>query len=567
MQEVEASRDSPQKSLRPDTNGNRLLVDVNCNQRLAKFSSNRLSVDTNENRLAAEINDDQLSADISDNRTRRVATWLHKGSYPEDLFEPGTHTWAEIKADTAARGLEANGMNDLRLARKKSAADLRRQILEASTYENTDAPTEKTEDKSQPYRSPGYVAELEDQRSYMYDAPGGITDKSRALCQRLLNTKQVVPQDSLFHDDRFEETCHNVRDRNEARVVEDISPLIAPSPEMLKTYGAIELKHLVFNADECWSNSRSITKTRPQPDGSVGFKRSAFTESQIQKLLPYIGNRVPYDYLSLFLATWRTFFPFFTREAKGGTGDLDIADRQNAHSMTVAVRGIVELFKLVQREDELHREIITFSISHDAKHVRLYGHYATINERVVSFWRHTIRSFYFTEQDGKEKWMAYQFTKNVYFESIAELLPLICSAIDQLPLSAAPSRLLSNPPQQIPLNHPFATDTDLDSQQPNSQEIAASTPGSQNPRGSKKRKLTGNAVLERQLDRKDEELERVRQEMKELRQSANSGNDSEVMTLLRQDLERQRQENERQREEHKREMDQLRDLLRQSLSA
>jgi hypothetical protein len=31
---------------------------------------------------------------------------------------------------------------------------------------------------------------------------------------------------------------------------------------------------------------------------------------------------------------------------------LDIADRQSAHSMTMAVRGIVELFRLVKREKE-----------------------------------------------------------------------------------------------------------------------------------------------------------------------------------------------------------------------
>ena len=581
---MEASQDLPQKRLRPDTSGNRLPVDTNINA----------------SQPLADTNDDRPSADASGKQPEpRLQTWLEGKSYPAEYFESGHRSWEDIKADTFATRPEADGMDDLRLARKKSAADLRRQVLEAST----DAPTEKTEDKSQPYRSPGYVAELEDQKSYLYDAPGGITDKSKKLCQKLLSKTQAVPQDSLFRDDRFEETCQKVRDRNEARIVEDISPLIAPSPETLKTYGAVGLKHLVFNANERWDNSRPVTKTRPQPDGSVGFNRSAYIESQVQKLLPYIGNRVPYDYLSLFLATWRTFFPFFTREAKGGTGDLDVADRQNAHSMTMAVRGIVELFKLVNRENELHRELVAFSISHDATNVRIYGHYATIEDRVPSFWRHPIRSFDFTEEGGKDKWTAYQFTMNVYFESIAEFHPLICSAIDQLPLSATPSLPRSNPPQQIRLNDSFRTDTDLESEQPDSQEMAASAPSSQNPLGPRKRRLTGNAVLERQLDRKDEELERLRQESDEkfdrLRQeydrrieqivqapsdasvdsetlkileeynerqkqendrliqqtqtsNANPGNDSEVATVLRQELERQRQESERQRQENER---------------
>jgi hypothetical protein len=60
------------------------------------------------------------------------------------------------------------------------------------------------------------------------------------------------------------------------------------------------------------------------------------------------------------MATWQMYFPFLTCEVKCGA-----AGRQNAHSMTLAVRGVVELFRLVGREKELHREILAFSISHD----------------------------------------------------------------------------------------------------------------------------------------------------------------------------------------------------------
>lgn len=67
------------------------------------------------------------------------------------------------------------------------------------------------------------------------------------------------------------------------------------------------------------------------------------------------------------------FFPFLTCEVKYGATGLELADRQNAHSMTLAVRGIVELFKLGKREKELHRELLTFSISHDHRTARLYG--------------------------------------------------------------------------------------------------------------------------------------------------------------------------------------------------
>jgi hypothetical protein len=56
---------------------------------------------------------------------------------------------------------------------------------------------------------------------------------------------------------------------------------------------------------------------------------------------------------------------FFTCEVKCGAAVLDIADRQNAHSIALAVRGIVELFRLVKRGKEIRREIFAFSVSHD----------------------------------------------------------------------------------------------------------------------------------------------------------------------------------------------------------
>jgi hypothetical protein len=58
---------------------------------------------------------------------------------------------------------------------------------------------------------------------------------------------------------------------------------------------------------------------------------------------------------------------------KCGSAGLDIADRQNLHSMTLAVRGIVELLTA-----EIHREILAFSISYDHETVRIYGHFPVI---------------------------------------------------------------------------------------------------------------------------------------------------------------------------------------------
>jgi hypothetical protein len=96
----------------------------------------------------------------------------------------------------------------------------------------------------------------------------------------------------------------------------------------------------------------------------------------------------------------------------------------------MAVRGIVELFRLAKREKELHQEVLAFPISHDHRTVRIYGHYAIIDANKTTFYRHPIHTFDFTALDGKEKWTAYKFTKNVYDVWMLAHFKRICSIID-----------------------------------------------------------------------------------------------------------------------------------------
>ena len=546
LQEVEAFQETPQKRLRPDIKGSRPPTDINING----------------NPPLVDVNGSQSNPQLQ--------IWLQGGSYPAEYFQSDNRTWEDIKADRMAQP---------HLGRKKSAASLvsiRRQLAAA----NMVVPTETIEDKSLPYRSPGYRKDLERcGGSYMFESPEGISDESKLVCQNLFAKAQAIPQDTLFRNELFSEACRKIIDRNEARMVEDISPLIAPSAETLATYGDMRLKHLIFNINERWGESISITTMKPQPDRCVGFDSSAFTWPRQQRLKQCIGHFTPIEYVSTFLATWKMYFPFFACEAKSGIGDLDVADKQNAHSMTMAVRGIVDLFKLVNREDELHRKILAFSISHDASIVRIYGHYALIENRTATYYRHSIREFSFTSENGKDKWTAYQFTKNVYLEFMPILHKMICSAIDQISLEQASQS--SHPPPQVPLNAAFLTDTGLESEQPDSQDLALGAPGAQNIAGSKKRKVT-KAVLEQENENYRGQNHQLLGQIDLLKQqhhsNADSGNDPEVVTVLQQHLDRLQQqldrkdeELERQRlemkEEHKREMDELRDLLRQSLSA
>lgn len=324
-------------------------------------------------------------------------------------------------------------MNHLLARRKSSSSSLRGKQSEAgSAAPSSTTPSDQKprEAKSAPYQSPQYKILLETKGSFMRKSDLGIADTSKTVCRTLLEAEQIVPEDSLFQDDLFDETCEMIQDRNEAKVIQDIARLIVPSAQSLAIRGAKRLGALIESVNEGWDNSIALTKPRPQPDYAVGFKRTAFTEDQLKRIQPFIGG---FSEMSLFMGTYYMYFPFLTSEVKCGAASLDVADRQNAHSMTLAVRGIVELFRLVKREKELHREILAFSISHDHRTVRIYGHYPVIDGKKTTFYRHPIKTFDFTSEDGKEKWMAYKFTKNIYDIWMPTHLKRICSVINKLP--------------------------------------------------------------------------------------------------------------------------------------
>jgi hypothetical protein len=87
----------------------------------------------------------------------------------------------------------------------------------------------------------------------------GIQKASSDLCQTLLSSEQTYPQDSLFRDDLFDTTCRKIRNRNEAMVIRDISPLIVPSAQTLATYCSIHLNLLIESANECWNSASPFT--------------------------------------------------------------------------------------------------------------------------------------------------------------------------------------------------------------------------------------------------------------------------------------------------------------------
>ncbi|KAL7796475.1 hypothetical protein V8C37DRAFT_371807 [Trichoderma ceciliae] len=361
--------------------------------------------------------------------------WTKKFRWPKEYFK------------------SENDMNYM-LARKKSFRGKQSEAGSGAHSSATPSDQKPREVKSSPYAHPSYETILATKGSFMGKFELGITDEGKRLCRTLLEAEQPVPQNTLFRDDLFEETCECVRARNEAMVVRDISPLICPSAQVLRIYGAKHLKLLNESVNEGWNSAIPCYGPRPQPDYSVGFGRSTFTDDQLEKLTPFVGE-VADTFTSYFMATWQMYLPFLTCEVKCGAAALDIADRQNAHSMTLAVRGMVELFRLMKREKELHREILAFSISHDHETVRIYGHYPIIDGDKTTFYRHPIKKFDFTSEEGKDKWTSYKFTKNVYDIWMPTHLKRICSVIDKLPSNLNFKDLQQSEPGESGLSRGF----------------------------------------------------------------------------------------------------------------
>ena len=310
------------------------------------------------------------------------------------------------------------------LTRKRSTPSL-------SKHESDISGVSLRDGKNPAVRSRRYETILDAAGIYMGKPEITPANECKSLCQALLYAEQPTPQDTVFRDDLFETACDNIRNKNEARVIQDIGRLLVPSPETLAMFGATHLRHLIETVNESWIKSIPLVQgPRPQPDFAVGLKKSAFTSDQLRRLQPSIGN---WKETSRVMATDEMYFPFLTAEVKCGNEALNIADRQNAHSAAVSANAVVELYRLVSRQDELNQKILALSVSHDNNAVKMYGHYALINGKTTLFYRYPIDELIFTRKDGKEKWIPYTFTRNIYDKFYPIHHNRICSAIDQLP--------------------------------------------------------------------------------------------------------------------------------------
>ncbi|KIW58786.1 hypothetical protein PV05_03283 [Exophiala xenobiotica] len=345
---------------------------------------------------------------------RSVATWLESLPTSSQEFEDMSQTQSKrprSPSESSERNLQSDSETDTTVSRSRKY----------STYENS-----------------RYDAVLESKNSFMYDSKAGPLSEELAFSKTLFARTRPVPSDPAFQEQRLSRFLGLLRGRSELSVCILLHSRLVPSAGYLSLFEPSKFDGLVDGYNESWNQAIIFYEKLPQPDHSVAYRSSVLTDQERRKLdiLPNVS--------SLFTGREGTCFPFFACEVKCGKQALDIADRANTNSMTIALRGVVALYRRAGRAIDVHRRFLGFSIAHDDGNVRIYGHYPEIDGDKTSYYRHRIGVYHVEHQDGMEKWTTDTFVYNLYSKFAPEHIKRIKKVIGELPDPLSQSFGLNN---------------------------------------------------------------------------------------------------------------------------
>lgn len=265
---------------------------------------------------------------------------------------------------------------------------------------------------------------LETKGCFMYPSTAGPIPEDITLCERLLRQPIETPDGTLF-DDEFIQPFHNtLRNRSESRLLVDLHPLLIPSAENLFIRGREEMRHVIDGYNDPWLKTEPIYGPKPQPDHARGLKWSIFSIHRDK--LGLDPNQQ-----SLYAVREEMYFPYLTAEIKCGNQALEYADRQNMHSMCIALRAVVTLARAAGCLDTVHRRLLGFSISHELDGARIYGYYPEIDQDRVQYYRWTVKRFDIWTQE--DKWLCYRFVENLDREFLPVHIDRLMRLLDEIP--------------------------------------------------------------------------------------------------------------------------------------
>ena len=259
---------------------------------------------------------------------------------------------------------------------------------------------------------------------------------SKVTCNDLQKLTYMAISPTVYSKVETLEVVKLCRNRNEAMVNRDVTPLIVPPIKALYLKNGVnQFEHFTDEVSTQWHESWVLAGPRPKPDLAVGFISSAFTIAENEKLTNYTSIE------NLTRPTAELCFPFLMCEVHCGNEGLDWADRQNMHSCSVAVKALLKLEQKADqyREDKqfqsLLGKIVVYSISHDQKDARLYGHYALVEEEKWTYYRHHIRKFDIAHEE-RDLLALHNFARNILITHASKLLKRLQKAIAALPISS-----------------------------------------------------------------------------------------------------------------------------------
>ena len=296
-----------------------------------------------------------------------VETWIETGNWPTDFAEKG-----------------------FAMAGSTSSANHSKKRVRTSSY----TASVKKGDAPAPY-TPLWEKWVVDEGLVMDEVKGEeyVSEESQAWCSELQKISLTTIKPFSLPEASVRQIMKRCQNRNEALVNREVTPMLVPRITLTYLDGANHLEHVVDEVNAGWDERCVLAGPRIHPDLAIGLYSSAFTSEEIDKL----NNYTAVDNWTRF--TGDMYFPFLMCEVKCGREGLDMADRQNMHSCSVALRALLRIeeeadkYRLEKMLASLNGQILVFSISHDQKDARLYGHYATIHEEKWTYHRYSIDSF------------------------------------------------------------------------------------------------------------------------------------------------------------------------------
>ena len=386
-----------------------------------------------------------------------------------------------------------------------------------------------------------------------YQAQAVISDNCRRLCNSILEADYPPPQGPLFQKDRLLKVLDQVQFRNEARVVRDITPIVVPSAELLLISDQPGLEYITEAMNAEWVQCDTLCGPRPKPDFVAGISPSAFTREEKEKLKMNHTSACP----NLFPENM--YFPFLICEVKGSDRPIQEAERQAMHSASIAARAVIQLYRKISSAEQLNRQILTISVSHNNTTIKVFGHFAHIDNEHITFFRHRIYTADFAADFASADWAkAYKITRGIYDYFFPKHLDRIASALPKLRQRALES---------------FTSQLGLDSgAEDSSQEATPSATSSQDSGLFKRPSRPSTSKLQQENDRlRDQLLSVIReQQSQNVQQKEEQQEQKDIMERqLAQQKEEQREQMdmmERQLAQQKEEQREQKDMMERQLA-